>query len=234
MKTIYKISLTTYIFYLLLILSGYINYLVIYLFIVIFHEFGHIIMIKILGYKINRIVLYPTGAIIDTNINLNIKSNHLFLISIAGIINQIILMILIPSSGNYNYLIFKQLNYSLMIFNLLPLYPLDGYKIFLSMIERIFKYRISIKLSYIISYLFIFIFFYYTKNIYIFLILLILNINYFNIYNYYYNKFLLERYLYKYQYKSFVSVNRINDIYKNKYNYIDGVREEDYFDKFFF
>ena len=160
MKTIYKISFSTYIFYLLLILSGYINYLIIYLFIIAFHELGHIIMINILGYKINRILLYPTGAIIDTNINLNIKSNHLLLISIAGIINQIILMILVNDNGTYNYLVFKQLNYSLLLFNLLPLYPLDGYKIFLSFIERIFKYRISLKLSYIISYLFIFVFFY--------------------------------------------------------------------------
>ena len=228
MKTIYKISLTTYIFYLLLILSGYINYLVIYLFIIIFHEFGHIIMIKILGYKIKRIVLYPYGAIIDTNINLNIKSNHLLLISIAGIVNQIILMLLVPNNGTYNYLIFKQLNLSLMIFNLLPLYPLDGYKMFLSFIERIFKYRISLKLSYIISYLFIFVFFYYTKNIYIFFILLILNINYIKVYYYYYNKFLLERYLYKYQYKSLISVLSINDLYNNKYNYINGVGEYDY------
>ena len=175
MKTIFKINISTYIFYLLFILSGLFNYLLIYLFIIFIHEIGHIIMIKILKYKIESIILYPTGCIINTNIKINIKSNHLFLISIAGILNQIILFILIKNNYTYNYAVFYKLNMSLLIFNLLPIYPLDGYKIYLSIFERFISYKLIIKISYIISMLFIFILFYLTKNIYIFVLIYILN-----------------------------------------------------------
>ena len=134
-------SFLTLLLYLLLILSGYINYLVIFLFIMFIHELGHIVMIKLLRYKINSITILPTGGIIDTNINLNIKSNHLFLISISGILFQIILEIIIPSSSSYNYIIFNKINISLIIFNLIPINPLDGYKIFISIVERFLKYK---------------------------------------------------------------------------------------------
>ena len=140
-------NMLTLVFYILLILSGYINYLVIFLSIMFMHEIGHVIMIKILGYKINSITILPTGGIIDTNINLNIKSNHLFLISIAGILMQIILLKIIPYSSSYSYQIFYKLNISLIIFNLLPINPLDGYKISLSLIERFFNVDPSVSFN---------------------------------------------------------------------------------------
>lgn len=213
-------SFFTFLLYILLIFSGYINYLIIFLFIMITHELGHIMMIKILKYQINSITILPTGGIINTNITLNIKSNHLFLISISGILMQLLLFLLIPYSSNYNYTIFYKLNLSLIIFNLLPINPLDGYKILISIIERFIKYRLVIKLSYIISFIFIILSFIYTKNIFIFIFLYMLNIKEIINYHYVYNKFLLERYLYHYVYRNEVYVKSLKDIYKNKNNYI--------------
>ena len=213
-------NMLTLVFYILLILSGYINYLVIFLSIMFMHEIGHVIMIKILGYKINSITILPTGGLIDTNINLNIKSNHLFLISIAGILMQLILLKIIPYSSSYSYQIFYKLNISLIIFNLLPINPLDGYKISLSLIERFIKYKRVIKISYIISFIFIFLFFFYTKNIYIFVFLYFLNVRNVLYINYLYNKFLLERHLYSYVYKKDKNVDNLFSIYKCKNNYI--------------
>ena len=184
------------------------------------HEIGHIIVIKVLGYKINSIKILPTGGIIDTNINLNIKSNHLFLISIAGILMQILLLKIIPYSNSYSYQIFYKLNISLIIFNLLPINPLDGYKIILSLMERFIKYKKVIKISYIISFITIFLFFFYTKNIYIFIFLYFLNIKSILYIDYLYNKFLLERHLYSYVYKKDKYVKNIFNIYKCKNNYI--------------
>jgi stage IV sporulation protein FB len=92
MKITFNISF--YIFVSILILSGYINYLVSYLIIMFIHELGHITIIKLLKYKITSIYIIPGGGIINTNINLNIKSFHLFLISISGILFQIPLLLI--------------------------------------------------------------------------------------------------------------------------------------------
>lgn len=237
MKILFKVNIVFYIYAIILILSGYINYLVIYLFILTTHEIGHIITIKLLKYKIESITLLPCGGIITTNINLNIKSLHLFLISISGILMQLILLLLIKDNGSYNYDIFYNLNISLIIFNLLPIIPNDGYKILLSINENIFKYRISQILSIIISIISLFILFYITKNIIIFITIYIFNIKNILEYKYIINKFLLERYLYKTLYKRSKHIKSVKDIYKCRKNYIKydkiELEEEILLEKFF-
>lgn len=222
MKNIFNINISTYIFYFLLILSGYIKYLIFYLMIIFTHEIGHLILIKLLKYKINKINIYPFGGIIETNININIKSIHLFLISISGVLFQIILFVLIKNP------IFLKLNLYIIIYNLLPIYPLDGYKIWLSIFENITYYNLIIKIFYFISMLFLFIFFVFTKNIIIFILLYSFNIKYILFHKYYMNKFYLERYIYKNNYYKIKYVNQLNKIYKNKFNYINYVNEFDY------
>lgn len=208
------INIFTYIFYIILILSGYINYLIIYLFIMFFHELGHIITIRIFKYKIKEIVILPSGGIIKTNISININSIKQFIISISGILFQLILFLIIKDNGSYLYTIFYKLNISIIIFNIIPLYPLDGYKILLSVIEYFYKYKIIIYISYIISIIFLIIMFISTKNLFIFIFLYILNIKYILNHKYYYNKFILERYLYNINHKRIKVVGSINDFYK--------------------
>lgn len=219
MKKIFKIHSSFLLFILLLLFSGYINYAIIFLFIIFTHELGHIIMIKALGYKITNITLYPVGGIINTNININITSNKLFLISISGILMQLLLFLLIPEYIN-NYDIFIILNRILIIYNLLPIYPLDGYKIYLSILERFFPYSICIKLFYAVSFIGIFITFYYSKSIITFIYLYYLNIFYMLNYKYYMHKFLLERYLYNFTFCKIKYISSINMLFKTRYNYI--------------
>ncbi len=208
------ISIFTYIFYLILILSGYINYLVIYLFIMFFHELGHIVAIKLLKMKIQEIVILPCGGIIKTDILININSLKQLLISISGILFQLLLFLIIKDNGSYLYSIFYKLNLSIMLFNMIPLYPLDGYKILLSIMEYFYKYRVIIYISYIFSVVSLFLLLWSTKNIFIFVFLYILNIKYILNHKYYYNKFILERYIYGINYKRVKYVSSINDFFK--------------------
>lgn len=236
MKNIFKIHFSSYLFYLLLILSGYINYLIVFLIIITFHELGHIIMIYILRYKIEAIEIYPFGGIIRTNINYNINSNKLFLISIAGIIFQLLLF-LIPKELLPNYEIFITLNSSLIIFNLLPIKPSDGSKILESFLERITTYRHTQIISIIISIISIFLLFIFSKNIIIFVILYILNIQIILKLKYIINKFKLERYLYNIKYSKPIYVKDENFLYKCRNNHIkwynNYIEESDYFQRKF-
>lgn len=229
MKNIFRIHLSSYILYLLLILSGYINYLISYLIIIIFHELGHIIMIKILNYKIEQITIYPFGGIIKTNINYNIQSNKLFLISISGILMQLLLILIIPNQNQ----VFNLLNNSLIIFNLIPIKPSDGSKILESFLERFISYQKMQIISLIISVISLFGLFIYTKNILIFVILYILNMQIILKFKYIINKFKLERYLYPVKYSKDIYVNTENNIYKCRNNHIkwynNYIEESDYF-----
>ena len=141
MRSIFRIHYITYIILLSVLLCGFFNYFLIIFFILLWHDLGHIIVIKLYGYKINEILILPIGSIISSDIKSNIKSNRLFLISIMGIVNQLLLypiMLLMYNSGLINslsYEIFLLYNKLIIGFNLLPIIPLDGSKIILSIIE---------------------------------------------------------------------------------------------------
>lgn len=198
MKSICKIHMTSLMFYMILILSGYINYLYFYLIIIFIHELGHIITIKLLKIKINSITIYPFGGVIDTNINYNINSNKYFLISISGVIAQILLFVVFNNYANTSFL---HLNLNIIIFNLIPVYPSDGNKVLTSILERFISYKNVLVITNIISIISLFLLFIYSKNIFIFVILYYMNIKVILLFNYIFNKFILERYLYKNKYK---------------------------------
>lgn len=197
MKTTFKFHITSLVFYLILILSGYINYLFFYIVVVFTHELGHIITIKLLKLNINKITIYPFGGVIETNINYNINSSKYFLISISGILFQLILLLLFNNPNK----VFYSLNLNIMIFNLIPIYPSDGNKVLMSFLERIVPYKKSLIVSNAISILSLLILFIISKNIFIFIILYYTNIKAIMLLNYIFNKFILERYLYKTDYK---------------------------------
>ena len=110
----------------------------------------------------------------------------------------------------------------MLIFNLLPIIPLDGFKILNLILSKYFNFNLSNNLSVLISLCTIIFFLfsnYYEKNYSIILVLGILMQNIYKFYNdisYIYNRFLLERYLYNINYKSKKIINNENKMYKNK------------------
>jgi len=130
LKNIFKIHPLTYFILLTVLLAGYFNYFLIISFILIMHDLGHIILFKLFNYQINKITILPFGSIIDTNIKLNDKTMHIFLISIAGVLMQLMLYPIMSLFLNtLDHQIFFQYNTIILCFNLLPIIPLDGSKI---------------------------------------------------------------------------------------------------------
>lgn len=239
MKNIFKINTLTYLFFLLSILSGYYkNILCIYL-ILIIHELGHYIIMKIYKIKVSSITLYPYGGMIKSNMLINTNSKKVLLISLGGIILQLIFILIIIIIYNLNlidisiYKLFIENNLYIIIFNLVPIYPLDGFKILNSTLELIFNYKKSNYISFIINIIFLIVFFLYLYifkiSNYLIIIFLIINlINYIKEFKYTINKFYIERYLYDIEYNGLISVKNINKMYKNKLNYINGKIEKEY------
>ena len=237
MRNIFKINIFTYLFFLLYILSGYYKDILIIYFILFFHEVGHYFIMKYYKIDVESITFYPYGGMIKSNMLINTNSFKVLFISLAGILFQIILLgifFLLYSIGiiDFNiYSIFFKYNVCIILFNLLPMYPLDGFKISLSILEMFINFKNSIKINFILSMICIVCFFIYLYlfriNNYVIIVFLLINlVNYIKEFKYIINKFYIERILYKLEYNGLVSVSKIESIYKNKFNYINGVGED--------
>ena len=237
MKNIFKINIFTYILLILSLLSGYGREMLIIYFILIIHEIGHYIFFRYYNIEVNKIVMYPYGGMIDNNMLVNTNSKKVLIISLSGIFIQIILYFIIfllykigfVESSFYN--MFFKYNLYIILFNLIPIYPLDGFKVLNSLLELVLSFKLSLKFSITFNFIFIMLFFLYLYifkiNNYIIIIFLLCSlVNYIKSIKYIVNKFYLERVIYDIKYDGIVSVKCVNDMYKNKYNYINGVGEE--------
>lgn len=165
-----------YSFIFLLIFSlytGYIDKLLVFLLCLILHELGHIFFIIIYNVKIKKIYLYAYGfsmTLDDIRFD-NIKKYQKILVFSGGILVNLLLFIIFYKSdfGRNNLLLFS--------FNLLPIYPLDGYNLLKQFINNTLLNNIVI-----ICLIVLFIIGYYTNSLGLILIdvmLIVKNIKYY-------------------------------------------------------
>ncbi len=220
-----KINISPFFLFIILIsfLSGLFREIICLFIIIVIHELGHIVLSLKYGWKIKKIDLTICGGFITYDDVIDKAFKEEFLISIAGFLSQIILFILLILLNKIHVIddgtlfILNKYNLSVLLFNLIPIYPLDGSKIIYNILCIYLPYKKALRLIDMVSIISI-----------LAIILLILFINvkieysYIIIFTfiikkiimhikdvpYLFNKLLLERYVYP--------------IKVNKYNYIDG------------
>ena len=216
------ISKYTYIIVFLALFSGLIKDLIGLIILVFSHEFGHYLISHIFKYKIDKIYIYPFGGLIKYNEIIDKPLYQELLITIGGPLNQFLIYLLIfilyknNLISNYFFNVIKNYNYSILIFNLLPIVPLDGSKIINILLNKIFNFRLSYYFLGFISIIFITLLFGYSSN-YLIIVFLIYEIyNYIKNSNIIFNKFVLEKFLYKNNYKKYKYINNIKKLKRNK------------------
>ena len=228
-----EIDYTTYILIFIALLAGYIKKISIIIIILLFHEIGHIICFVLFKFNIEKIKFYPFGGITVINKKLHERIYKDILCSIGGILFQFILFYIYYVLFKYNliknstYNIFKIYNSSIIIFNLLPIIPLDGSKLLFTICSKYFSYKnsyvlmiISGILSLIIFIIYNFIFKLNDIILYIFLITKIIEV--IKNYKYVINKFYLERIIYDNYYDGIINnCHNIKKMKLNKYYYFN-------------
>jgi len=182
----------------LFVLIGRFKFIYFFMLLILVHELGHIIISLMFKWEIDKIIILPFGGLTKYNIKINIPLIEEFLVAISGVIFQFVFYKLTHDYVNYKY--FDVINYFIIIFNLIPIYPLDGAKLLNVMFNIITSFKNSLLLTVIISYISIItlsiLLFNINKLAVIVLIFLFIEVN--KLYkekDLLFNKFLLERYL---------------------------------------
>ena len=158
-------------------------------------------MAYLCGGKVLKILIYPLGGISKFSTSFNLSLVKEFLILIFGPIFQILacyfLVFLFLEKQN---LIFTY-HWGILFFNLLPIYPLDGGKLVCLLFHHFLPYKKAFYSTFLLGYLLLFCFFYFcfvsfSINVFFFTAFLFIKLMMeFRKVPYYYERFLLERYL---------------------------------------
>ncbi len=232
---LFKINTYTYLFLGVCYLIGFIKQALIIFIIVIIHELGHIIVSKLYKYDIIKVYIYPFGGMTISNKKLNCSINKSIVIYLGGILSQLIILFLIillhkhHLISNIFYPLFLFYNKYIILFNLLPVFPLDGFFIIFHMVQKFLSFYYTYIVMGVMNVIFLIIFFIYNINIksnnYLILIFLIYQLfNYYKILNNIFNRFLLERYLFDFNYKKIKYHNSLNlkELQNCCYHYFKG------------
>ena len=147
---------------------GWFNQIFFYVITVTLHEFGHFLFLRHYGYDCDSLIFSLNGAGLQSNNNFKAKEE--ICIAIAGPLVNLILIVLViafwwifPLSYLYTY-DFLICNIVVMLFNLTPVYPLDGGRILCAFLrsrgvsnKKIFRFNLIINISFVILFFVLFI-----------------------------------------------------------------------------
>nr|WP_289036778.1 site-2 protease family protein [uncultured Allobacillus sp.] len=123
------------------------------LFLLIFiHECGHLTVAKYFQWEVTRLVIWPFGGVMETKDFYNRPTHEELWVTIAGPIQHIwiyglIHLLSFTSIPDYYLDQFIWMNTILLVFNLLPILPLDGGRFLFFMISHWLPFHRSILLS---------------------------------------------------------------------------------------
>lgn len=202
LKSIFKIKihLFFYVFLFVCLITGNIRDYLVFTSIIIVHELGHIFSGMFFSWKVEEIIVLPFGCLTVFHQMINTSLLEQFIVTLCGPLFQIVFYFVLsyffPLSNNVVYY-----NLVLLIFNLIPIYPLDGSKFLYIFLCLLIPFKFCHLLLIFVSFVFVFfiILFVGRFDLIIFLILFFLvvkNIKEFMNHDMIFNRFLFERYLY--------------------------------------
>src|SRR5690625_2267923 len=139
--------------------TGTFTHLFIILLIVLLHELGHYLMAQFFNWRINRIMLWIFGGVMETDEHGSKPFREEFLVTIAGPVQHLfIYLLLYMNSLEGIHLVSTPIvdlvfyyNTLILIFNLLPIWPLDGGKILFLILSKFIPFRKAYNMNIIIS-----------------------------------------------------------------------------------
>lgn len=216
-----KIHPLTIFFLFIAFITGYFKYIIYFMSLIFMHEIGHVTFALFFHWNVKKVILLPFGGmtVFEELVNTPIKEE--FLIVLAGPLYQHLFYMLLCFLG-YKTSLLTTIHFFLFGFNLLPIYPLDGSKLFLLFFEKCFSFYKSQILITILSCLTIcFLCFYPYNLLFVFLFLFLL----YHVFHFYkkipflFHKFLLERKLYSFSFSRKKYISKVKEMKRDYEHY---------------
>lgn len=203
--------------------------------IVLIHELGHAAAASFFSWRIKNIILLPFGGVLETDEHGNRPMKEEFIVTVCGPAQHlwmIIVAFLLHESemiGERIYTDFINYNFMILIFNCLPIIPLDGGKIVYLLFTKYDAFYIALKRSIILSFIILLIYcaiilivFPFHLNGWLIAIFLFLSLhNEWKNRPYTWMRFLIERY-----HRPIGDVGRIKTIYAKKDDLLSSTIEK--------
>jgi len=188
------------------------------------HEMGHVVVATYFHWGIEKVVLYPFGGITYFKTCLNRPLKEEFFVALAGVVFQSLyyfFFVLFFRSflREEVFCFFESYHFTLLWFNLLPVFSLDGAKIVSVLLEYYFPYKFVHRFILVLSYIILIVICLkhpYQINFYLLLGLLFCKVFFESRqHEYRFNQFLLERYLYDYSFSKRKVISHIEGMMRD-------------------
>lgn len=143
------------------LLTGQFEQLLLLFVIVFVHELGHIVVARYFGWQVTSLMILPFGGVAEMQAPSDERAQEEFWIVMAGPLTNVLLVVvtlLLYIIGAFP-LPFTKLfcvgNGAIALFNLLPIYPLDGGRVSQILLSLRLPFRRAIRLSLYMSLFFI-------------------------------------------------------------------------------
>lgn len=213
----FRIHFFFYVVMAIALFTGNIIDFLIFTSIIVVHELGHIFGALMFKWDIKEVVILPFGGLTVFNQKINTSLLEQFIVTLLGPLFQIVFFALISNFFSLSKSVIYY-NFVLLVFNLLPIFPLDGSKFLFVFLCMIFPFKFSHLLVIFISFCtIVFLFFlvdYFDFLIFLILLFLIIKLVLeFSNHRLIFNKFLFERYSYCFNFKKIKIIKNINSMY---------------------
>lgn len=139
------------------LLTGTFTEMAIIFLIVFIHEMGHYAMARYFGWRIRRVMLWVFGGVMETEEHGNRPIKEEMWVTLAGPLQHLFIYAILFISLSLGWIpevIFqKALSYNtiILLFNLLPIWPLDGGKILFLYLNILYPFKQALTIIYLFS-----------------------------------------------------------------------------------
>ncbi|OCA92411.1 M50 family metallopeptidase [Pseudobacillus wudalianchiensis] len=139
------------------ILTGTFLHLLLAFSVIVIHELGHVAAAHALGWRIKKVMLLPFGGVAEVDEYGNRPLREELIVVLAGPLQHLWLFAaawLVHQGGilpDNIYEAFWQINATILLFNLLPVYPLDGGKLLMLLFSTVRPFLSAFRLVIICS-----------------------------------------------------------------------------------